>query len=378
MDADVLIVGGGLVGCTTALMLAREGVSVTLIDEGVLNGAASSANAGSLHLQIPFVEFCALGEAWAERFATALPLLSASADLWQDMEPILGADCAVVRSGGLLVAETDAQMALIARKAAFERAGGIDVEIIDRATLRALAPYVTDRAIGAAWCAGEGKGNPLAAGPALAAAARRAGATLTERCALQGLERTPAGWCASTPRGSIRAARVVNAAGAKAGAVAAMVGVTLQIEGFAIQATVTERVAPLVPHLVYSAAGKLTCKQMANGSFIIGGGWPALERTGERGGGLAVSHASLAANMAVARRTVPALASVRAVRAWPAIVNGTADWMPLIGEVSGTPGFFLALFPWMGFTGAPITARIVSDLVLGRRADVDPALLLAA
>jgi len=59
------------------------------------------------------------------------------------------------------------------------------------------------------------------------------------------------------------------------------------------------------------------------------------------------------------------------VRTWPAIVNGTADWRPLIGEAPGRPGFFLALFPWMGFTAGPLTGKVVADLVLGRRPDVD-------
>lgn len=374
MDTDVLIVGGGLVGCITALMLAREGAGVVLVEEGVLNGAASGANAGSLHLQIPYPEFVSLGEGWAARFATALPLLAASADLWESLADTLGPDGAVTRAGGLLVATSDEQMRRIARKAVLERAHGVDVALLGRAEVRAVAPYLADTVIGGVFCPGEGKGSPLTAGPALAAAARAHGADLRERTALRALSREGAAWRAETSGGPIRAGWVVNAAGAKAGAVAALVGLDLAIEGFPIQATVTERAAPLVPHLVYSAAGKLTLKQMANGTLVIGGGWPS-RRTA---GGLAVDEASLTANMAVACATVPALAGARTLRTWPAIVNGTADWMPLIGEAPGHPGFVVALFPWLGFTAAPMTARIAADLALGRRADVDPALLLAA
>lgn len=372
MKTDVLIVGGGLVGCATAWMLAREGVGVRLIEAAVLNGAASGANSGSIHLQIPYPEYVTLGAGWAQRFAGVLPMMRDSVALWRELAGTLG-PAVVTLSGGLLVAETPAQMAAVAAKAALERAHGIEVEVIGRAELRTLAPYVSERMIGGAWCPGEGKGDPLRAGPALAAAARAAGAVLVEHCALTGLERTADGWLAATTAGPVRARRVVNAAGAAAGRVAALAGLGVAVEGHPIQATVSEPAAPTVPHLLYCAAAKLTLKQLANGTVIVGGGWPS--RLGADGR-LSVDPASLAANMGAAVRAVPALAGLGAVRTWPAIVNGTADWRPLIGEAR--PGFFLALFPWMGFTGAPITARIVTDLVVGRRAPVDPALLLAA
>ena len=59
-----------------------------------------------------------------------------------------------------------------------------------------------------------------------------------------------------------------------------------------------------------------------------------------------------------ARRTSgPADTSSPRSRTWPAIVNGTDDWLPILGEAPGVPGFFHAIFPWMGFTGGPITAH---------------------
>lgn len=373
METDVLIVGGGLAGCLTAWLLAEEGVDALVIERGVLNGGASAANAGSLHLQIPFPEFVGHGDGWAAGFAPVLPMMRESVALWRGLGARAGVDLEVQLTGGLLVAATEAQMTAVARKVALERGYGVEIEMLTRDELRALAPYVSDRMIGGAFCPGEGKANPLRAGPAVAAAARAAGARLHPGVTLQALERDGAGWSATTSEGAIRAGRVVNAAGAEAGRVAAMVGLDLAIEGWPIQATVTEPAAPFVPHLVYSGAAKLTLKQMANGSCIIGGGWPS--RLTPRG--LRVDPASLAANMATALATVPALAGLRALRSWPALVNGTADWRPVLGEAPGRPGFFMALFPWMGFTAAPMTARIVADLVMGREAPVDPALLMA-
>ena len=81
----------------------------------------------------------------------------------------------------------------------------------------------------------------------------------------------------------------------------------------------------------------------------------------------------MAENIALAIAAVPAIADLRLLRTWPAIVNGTDDWLPILGEAPGLRGFFHAIFPWVGFTGAPITARITADLLLGR----DPGFDLA-
>jgi glycine/D-amino acid oxidase-like deaminating enzyme len=374
MKTDVLIVGGGLAGSATAYYLAREGVAVTLIERGSLNGRASGANAGSIHVQIPYPEYVELGPGWARGFAPVLPMMRDSVAMWAGLGKELGTDLEVALTGGLLVAETEAQLRIVAEKAALERAHGIETRMLGRDELRALAPYVSPRMIGAAFCEGEGKANPLKAGPAFAAAARRLGATILPDTPLLALAKDRAGYCGQTSAGPIHARRVVNAAGAEAAAIGRMLGLELAIDGFPLQVSVTEPVAPLVGHLLYSAAGKLTLKQRANGTCLIGGGWPS-RRRGD--GSLALNPASFAANLATATATVPALAGARIARSWPAIVNGTADWRPLLGEAPGHPGFFLQLFPWMGFTAGPIAARVIADLVLGRKPPVELARISA-
>jgi sarcosine oxidase subunit beta len=68
---------------------------------------------------------------------------------------------------------------------------------------------------------------------------------------------------------------------------------------------------------------------------------------------------------------VPAVGGVRVIRTWPAVVNDTADSLPIIGEVRTAPGYFVASFPQMGFTGGPITAHIVANMLLGASQDID-------
>ncbi|MGE0239667.1 MAG: NAD(P)/FAD-dependent oxidoreductase, partial [Parvibaculaceae bacterium] len=169
---------------------------------------------------------------------------------------------------------------------------------------------------------------------------------------------------AQTSRGEITARRVVNCAGANAGRIAQMLGFDLDIQGYPIQVNVTEPVAPLVKHLVYFAGGKLTLKQTRQGSLLIGGGWPA--QWDARHQRLAVNPASLFANLKTAAAVVPELIRVQVLRTWPAMVNGTADWRPLLGPMPKLPGFFMCVFPWMGLTAGPASARLVADSVLGK------------
>jgi glycine/D-amino acid oxidase-like deaminating enzyme len=363
---DVIIIGGGLAGCATAHYLAADGVSVTLLERYDLNTLASGSNAGSLHAQIPHDPFVRYGEGWAETFAPTVGLLAKSIEMWSGLPKELDCDLEIALRGGLLVASSEDDMRAIERKARFENAQGLDIELLDRPALRRLAPYVADRLIGGAFCRGEGKANPFLVTPAFARAARRNGAEIVRGARVTGIERSGEGYQVTTDKGVFGARRVVNAAGSEAGKIAGLLGIDLgDIQAVPIQVNATEQVGPIIPHLLYYAGEKLTLKQNSVGSVLIGGGWPA--NIGPHGMPVA-NPQSLASNMAVALAVVPALASVRIVRTWAAIVNGTDDWKPILGEINKAPGFFVNFFPWMGFTAGPLAARIVANLVQGKAA----------
>lgn len=369
MQTDVLIIGGGLAGCCLAYFLASEGVEVTIIERHELNKMASGANAGSLHCQIPNTEFLQKGENWANGFAPVLKLMKKSICLWETLEKELKSDFEFSRTGGLLIGETEQQMRKIERKAKFERQQGIEIEIIGRDDLLRMAPYISDKMVGAAYCPDEGKANPLKATPAFARAAQLHGARIFNFTSVEAIEPVRAGFQVKTSMGDISAKRVVNAAGADAGIIADMLGIKLDITGFPIQVNVTERAAPLIKHLLYFAGDRLTVKQAKTGGFLIGGGWPSIINRQTRQ--LAVSPDSIRNNMQAALSLIPSLFDVRLLRTWPAIVNGTKDWKPLLGEVPGIKGFYMNMFPWMGFTAGPMSARIVADLVMGRQPSMD-------
>ena len=361
---DTLVIGGGIVGLMTAWYLMRDGVEVTLVEAADDIGIqASGANAGSLHLQIQYPEFVTYGEDWARAYAPTLRFLNASIDLWKGLPCELEEELDVALSGGLVVAMTDQQMRLIEAKARIEASVGVQTDILDSADVHSMAPYLTDKVVGAGFCAREGKANPLRVTPALMQATLSAGVEIWRQTRVTAIERRAGGFDISTTQGHFRASRVVNCAGAAAAEIAAMVGFKVELSGFPLQATVTEPVAPTIPHLVYSAAGKLTLKQLANGGCVIGGGWSAAVRSD---GSLTIDPSNFVRNMAMACEVVPVMSVTRPLRSWTAWVNGTKDWRPIIGEAPNAHGFFLALFPWVGFSAGPMTARVTADLVQGR------------
>lgn len=362
--SDILIVGGGLAGCAAAYFLAREGQDVLMIEQHDLNTLASGSNSGSLHAQIPYEPFVAEGESFARAFQPVVPLMLQSIALWQDLERELAVDFEVNISGGLLVADSEQQMQVVRAKVKLEQQAGLPIEEVSKAELLGLAPYLSDKVVGGSYCTAEGKANPLKAGPALAKAAQLHGARILRNIRLRHLTTSPEGFTAETTGGTFSARRVLNCGGADARRIAEMVGLDLEIEGFPIQVNITEPVEPLVKHLIYSAGDRLTLKQTRHGGIVIGGGWAA--RINAETGRPEVEPASIPPNLKAATNLVPALEGVQLLRTWPAIVNGTKDWRPILGEAPRIPGFFTCIFPWMGFTAGPISARLVADLMMGR------------
>jgi glycine/D-amino acid oxidase-like deaminating enzyme len=315
-------------------------------------------------VQIPHDPFVNLGDAWAAGFAPVIPLLLESVALWNGIEAELGVDLEVEMKGGILVAGTNREMRDIERKARLERSMGVEVEILSARDLQDRAPYLSKSLVGGAYCATEGKANPLVCAPAFAAASRELGVEFRTWTRVVDLEKEQSGYRITTDRGDFRARRVINAAGASADRISEMLGLAVEVQSFPIQLSVTVPTEPLVHNLVYAAAEKLTLKQTRNGSIIIGGGWPAfLDAQGRPV--CNIDH--LARNIALAIDVVPGLAEVELLRTWAAFVNGNASWRPIIGEAEGRPGFYLAYVPWIGFTASLATAFAVADMALGRK-----------
>jgi glycine/D-amino acid oxidase-like deaminating enzyme len=367
--ADVVVIGAGIIGTCAAYYLAREGLDVAQVERGQPNGEASGGNAGSLHVQLLSYDFGDRAIAGGGPAAETLPLNRESARMWLGLAEELGHDLEIKITGGLMVAEDDERFDLLRRKTELDRGYGIPVEMISAGELRDMAPAVSDRMVGAAWCPEDGKINPLLATPAVLDGALAAGARLYKETEVLDIERLPAGFLVKTDRGDFRAGKVLNACGGWSSRIAAMVGIRLPTKANPIQLIVTEPTAPLVDHLLAHADRHLSLKQVDNGNLIIGGGWRAeLDPDTHRP---RVSRDSFEGNLWVAHRVVPDLRFVHVIRSWAAM-NVAIDGAPILGEAPSVPGFYNAVTV-NGVTLGPVIGRLTAEMMRTGRAGPEMA-----
>lgn len=366
-EAEIVVIGGGVVGACLAYELVKAGHDTVIVERDDANMQASGANAGSLHVQLLSFDFGDKAEAGGGPAAATLPLGPWSVSLWREYAEACGGDFEIRITGGLMVAETEAGMAFLREKAALERRHGLEAEIIGGKDLRDLAPALSENLIGAEYSPREGKINPLIATYSVLDLARRRGARFFPGTDVTGLERSGARWVVSTNRGTLRCGRVVNAAGPWARSVGAMIGQDVPVFSAPLQMIVTERAPSLISQLVAHADRHLSMKQLASGGLVIGGAWTA--RYDERQNLNLTVRESIEGNLWVANRVLPQLAGLHVLRTW-AGMNVNIDGAPIIGEVPGAPGFYNAVTS-NGYTLAPAIARLTADIITSGKTDID-------
>ncbi|OWK33621.1 NAD(P)/FAD-dependent oxidoreductase [Sphingomonas dokdonensis] len=367
--ADVAIIGGGLIGCATAWRLALAGASVVLFEAGDVNTGASGQNAGSLHFQIER-RFLENGDALADQAAAIVALSRLAVEDWRKVEQDLGADLHVAIHGGLMVAETAEEVALLERKAERERREGLSVETFDGAAARAIAPYLSDRIMGANFSKDEGHADPKAMTPALAAAARGAGADLRMHTPVATITRVTSGFSLGGNGWSLAADRVLVAAGAWTAPLCARANLHMPLYPVALLMNATVRVPPTIPHLVQHVGRRLSLKQTHAGNLLIGGGWPSrLAQSADGGFDLsrkpALIAGSLSGNLRAATDVVPQVAALDLLRSWTGVTAISADQLPIVGEVPRMPGLYVAA-GGSAFTLGLTFARLLAAAMTGR------------
>jgi glycine/D-amino acid oxidase-like deaminating enzyme len=374
-STDVLVVGGGLAGTALAYYLARHGVEVVLVERGELNREASGTNAGSFHFQIAIHQLTAAEtENVRDRLTTEVRLHAEAAEVWKGLERELEGALGIHFTGGLMVAETEEQLRLLHEKRVIEEESGLDIEIYEGDGLRTFAPYLAADLLGASFCPQEGHADPALAAPLFALRAVENGAAIRTNTPVTAIDVDPdAGarrFTVTTAAGRIHARRIVNAAGAWANEVASLAGVRLPLRSEGLHLNVTEPREHVLEPMVQHIGRRLTLKQTANDTFIIGGGWPA--RPEPRPRRYSTSWESMAGNVAVAMRVMPLLADVRIVRTWSGVMAFTDDLAPVVGESRRLPGYH-TLVATTGFTMSPLMARLLAESMATGANTIPPA-----
>jgi glycine/D-amino acid oxidase-like deaminating enzyme len=289
--------------------------------------------------------------------------------MWSELERELDADLGVRIGGGLMVAESRAELEVLRQKVEYEQSIGFDTRLVTPTEIAQLAPALSPHLVGAAYCAIEGFANPLLAGPAYMRRARALGARLRLRTRVTQIEVDSASTGAfqvSTTTGPVVADRVVVAAGAQTRQVANMVGFDLPILPHPLQVVSTEPVpTPVLSQLIQHAGSRhLSLRQTQYGTFVIGGGWLALEQPGSDR--LGVALCSIRGNAQVAIDVLPMLRGVRLTRAWAGMTTsaGRRNRVGFIGQFAGLAKLYLMVSAGWGFTLSPVLGRAMAELVV--------------
>ena len=356
MKADVLIIGGGLMGFSTALQLAKRGKSCIVLDKDSPGRHASGVNAGGLRQ--------------LNRHPAEIPLSVAAAEMWHNIESLLGSDCDTHFPGQIRIAENAGDMQLLEERAAMTSALGFEhEEIISQQELYQLLPALVPGCEGGLICRNDGYARPFHALDAFRRKACSLGVEFHPSSRVDAIVRKANVWRVSTGQGEFRAPVLVNCAGAWAGRVASALGETVPVKASAPMLMISERLPRFIEPVVGSASRKLSFKQMQNGTLMIGGAHMAE---------LDFEHQSTHmdwAKLAVSARTVmalfPQLANVRIVRTWAGIEAFMPDNLPVISRSSTSDDVYHAFgFSAHGFQLSPVVGKIMSQLILDGEAEL--------
>lgn len=347
----VLVVGGGVIGCSIAYYLQRAGAQVTLAERARIGSGTSAAAAGMLaplaesHDPGPFARLALLG----------LDAFHAEAD---EIIAESGVDFEFRRDGVLRVAESPEEESRLRGLLAWQPGGDLAVEWLDRDALARLEPALAAGVSAALYTPHEGHVNPSRLTAALASAASRRGAVIREGTAVQGFERAGARIVAvQAGHETIHADQIVLAGGVWSAGLPVDAGVSLPVAPVRGQMAAIQMTPAPIRRVIYSQHGYLVPK--ADGSVYVG----ATEEDGA-GFDITVTVDGLRWLLGAAERLVPALAGAAYLRSWAGLRPCTPDRLPLLGPVEGLENVTVATGHFRnGILLSLVTGRLLADFL---------------
>jgi sarcosine oxidase subunit beta len=351
-SAELVIVGGGVIGLAIAYYLARRGITdVIVLERGYLAEGASGRNGGGVRQQ------------WSTELN--IRLMQESVELCRRFAVEVGVNVWFRQGGYLFLARSRQELARLERNIALQNRCGVPTKMLDAAGARAIVPEIDPRGIaGAAYNATDGILFPW---PFLWGYARQAAAlgvkifTHTPVTALARDGRA-SGYVVTTPRGEIRARRIVNACGAWSPALAKMLDIEVPTSPIRHEICSSEPLKPFLQPMVSELSSGLYCSQSMRGEIVGGVTVP--------GHGSTYAMTSTLEFLATyARRLVklmPILGDIKILRQWAGPYDQSPDGNPIVGAAPDHPDFVLACgFVGHGFMMAPIVGKLYAEWLAG-------------
>ena len=361
--ADVIIIGGGVVGCAAAYYLAKKGVTDVIVleaDKSIGHGG-SSRNGG--------------GVRQSGRDVRELPYaMYAVQNMWPTLSEELGMDVEYYQRGNLRLGKTDAHLKKLNTLASNAQTLGLDMHVIDGKEVKEICPYLSDEIIGASWCPTDGHANPLLTTLAYYKRALQLGVRFFTEAKVQTLKKI---------KGALRQViletgeifegeQVIVAAGYESRFLARTVGIDVPMTRYFEEALVTEMQPKMFDIMLGTADADFYGHQAQHGSFVFGSESGLEEATDMAPEDLRTSALTLSAGCRAVMGYIPMLADAKIVRSWGGWLDLCYDGVPVISKVKEVPGLILACgFTGHGFGTAPSVGLMLAQMVLGEETVVD-------
>jgi sarcosine oxidase, subunit beta len=349
--AEIVIVGGGVMGLSIAYHLARRGLSdVVVIERGYLAEGASGRNGGGVRQQ------------WSTEIN--IRLMQESVELCRRFAVDLGVNVWFRQGGYLFLARSTREVARLEKNIALQNRCGVATRMLDPEEAREIVPEIDLTGIvGAAYNPTDGILFPW---PFLWGYARQAasyGVRIFTQTPVGGLEPVDGGgYLVHTPRGAVRARRVINATGSWSPQLAKLIGVEVPTWPIRHEICSSEPLKPFLRPMVSELASGLYCSQSMRGEIVGGVTLPGHGSTYAMGSTLQF----LATYARRLVRLMPILAEIKVLRQWAGPYDQSPDGNPILGAPPEHPDFFLACgFVGHGFMMAPIVGKLYAEWLTG-------------
>ncbi len=351
-EADVVIIGSGVTGLSTAYSLLKKGIrNIVILEKGYLSSGASTRNGGGIRAQFATEENIQLAKSSIRRY--------------RELGTELGVNFWFRQGGYLFAAESETEMEVLRKAAEFQNRFGLGTRIIGCDEVQSLVPeMVCKSVVGGSFRRGDGVLFPFPLLFGYAERLRESGVSIETRCEATGIVRGHHDTEVQTTKGSIRTTQVLNAAGGWSNKVGALFGVEIPTTPVRHQIMVSEPLKPFLDPMAVTLGDGFYLSQGPRGELV--GGITDVTR--------ASNDPSLVTTdfcRSMARRMVslfPKVSGVGMMRQWAGYYDMSPDANPILDELNDFPGAFVACgFSGHGFMISPAVGEFMACLMVGEK-----------
>lgn len=338
-QTDYLIIGAGIVGCSAAYLLTKDGREVTIVDKSYPCNEASGVNAGGMEL--------------LQQPPKSLPIHILAAKLWDMFQNQDGIDVGYHRTGGLYCVLKEDDLKMLDAQAELFAKYDLPIERLNREQVKEKIPYIGESVIAANFSPMSGYSNPLKAGVAILMKARQLGCKFYDHQFIEKIlpEQDGDGYVAYSKDEEFHARKVLISGGIRSPWLLDQLGVHIQLEEKHNMITVTEKAPHFIDYTITTPT--MTMKQMAEGSILIGGGREGYGDLNHDDKTKDVSINGLCFNVREAEDIIPSIRKLNILRSWAGFEGFSPERLPYIGEVEQYPGVYYAVTGFCGYCLGP-------------------------